>query len=485
MNFKLVSRIISMVLLSEAVFMLVPMAIALFDGQGNVAIGFLLTIIIIAFFGTSVLLLTKNRTQDFYAQEGFLATGLSWIFMSLLGCLPFVISGEIPRFIDAFFETVSGFTTTGSSIISDVEALPRAFLYWRCFTQWLGGMGVLVFLMAVIPAANKGKSSDMFLLRAESPGPDVGKLTPHMRSTASILYLIYIGMTVLCFIFLLIGNTPVFDSICLSFGTAGTGGLGLKNDSLASYTPFVQSVIAVFMFLFGVNFNVYYLILLKKFKPAFKNQELWAYALYYVAAVVIIVIDIADMYPTFGEALRHSTFQVSSIITSTGYFITDFELWPSLSKSILFALMFVGACAGSTSGGMKISRTIILAKTLRRNVRHAIHPDRTDVIQIDNRRLNEQTVANVSSYLVAYVVIIAISFLLVSVDGHSMMTSFSAVVSCFNNIGPGFEAIGVTGNYSSFSDFSKLVLCGDMFLGRLEIFPLLAMLSKTTWNRNL
>ncbi len=485
MNIKLVSRIISMVLLIEAAFMLIPTIIALCDGQKNVAMGFLLTILIIAVSGASVLLCTQKRTQDFYAQEGFLATGLSWIFMSLLGCLPFIISGEIPRFTDAFFETVSGFTTTGSSILTDVEALSKALIYWRSFTQWLGGMGVLVFLMAVIPAANKGKSSDMFLLRAESPGPDVGKLTPHMRSTASILYLIYIGMTILCFIFLLIGKTPVFDSICLAFGTAGTGGLGIKNDSIASYTPFAQNVITVFMFLFGVNFNVYYLILLRKFKPAFKNQELWAYVLYYATAVIVIVINIADMYPTFGEALRHSAFQVSSIITSTGYSTTDFDLWPSLSKGILFALMFIGACAGSTGGGMKVSRTIILAKTLRRNVRHAIHPDRTDVIQIDNRRLDEQTVTNVSSYLVAYVVIIAISFLLISVDGHSMMTDFSAVVACFNNMGPGFEAVGATGNYSSFSDFSKLVLCGDMFLGRLEIFPLLAMLSKTTWNRNL
>ncbi len=485
MNFKLVSRIISMVLLIEAVFMLVPMVIALCDGQGAVALSFLYTILIIAAVSGTVLFLTRKRTQDFYAQEGFLATGLSWIFMSLFGCLPFFISGEIPNFIDAFFETVSGFTTTGSSILTDVEALPKALIYWRSFTHWLGGMGVLVFLMAVIPAANKGKSSDMHLLRAESPGPDVGKLTPHMRSTATILYLIYVGMTVLCFIFLLIGKMPVFDSICITFGTAGTGGFGIKNDSMASYTPFAQNVTTVFMFLFGVNFNVYYLLLLKKFKSAFKNQELWAYVLYYVAAVLAIFVNIINMYPTWGEALRHSAFQVSSIMTTTGYATTDFELWPSFSKGILLALMFIGACAGSTGGGIKVSRTIILAKTLRRNVRHAIHPDRTVVIQMDNRRLNEQTITNVSSYLVAYVAIIAVSFLLISADDHSMMTNFSAVIACFNNIGPGFETVGATGNFSSFSGFSKIVLCADMLLGRLEIFPLLAMLSRTTWNRNL
>lgn len=485
MNFKLVSRIISMVLLIEAVFMLVPMVIALCDGQGTVALSFLYTILIIAAVSGTVLFLTRKRTQDFYAQEGFLATGLSWIFMSLFGCLPFFISGEIPNFIDAFFETVSGFTTTGASILTDVEALSKALIYWRSFTHWLGGMGVLVFLMAVIPAANKGKSSDMHLLRAESPGPDVGKLTPHMRSTATILYLIYVGMTVLCFIFLLIGKMPLFDSVCIAFGTAGTGGFGIRNDSMASYTPFAQNVTTVFMFLFGVNFNVYYLIILKKFKSIFKSQELRAYIVYYILAVVVIFFNIADMYETRGEALRHSAFQVSSIMTTTGFATTDFELWPSLAKSILFALMCIGACAGSTGGGIKVSRTIILAKTLRRNVRHAIHPDRTVVIQMDNRRLNEQTITNVSSYLVAYVAIIAVSFLLISADDHSMMTNFSAVISSVNNIGPGFETVGATGNFSSFSGFSKVVLCADMFLGRLEIFPLLAMLSRTTWNRNL
>lgn len=465
--------------------MLVPLFIALGDKEGDVALSFLYTIGAIVVLSGAVLFLTKKRTLDFYAQEGFLATGLSWIFMSIFGALPFVFSGQIPNFIDAFFETVSGFTTTGSSILTDVEALSRALIYWRSFTHWLGGMGVLVFMMAVIPAANKGKSSDMHLLRAESPGPDVGKLTPHMKSTASILYLIYIGMTIICIIFLKIGDMSWFDSICIGFGTAGTGGFGIKNDSMASYTPFAQNVTTIFMFLFGVNFNVYYLLLLKKFKLAFKNQELWAYVLYYTAAVLIIFLNIINMYPTWGEALRHSAFQVSSIMTTTGYATTDFELWPSLSKGILLALMCVGACAGSTGGGMKVSRTIILAKTLRRNVRQAIHPDRTVVIQMDNRRLNEQTITNVSSYLVAYVVIIAISFLLISVDGHSMMTNFSAVIACFNNIGPGFEMVGATGNFSEFSNFSKVVLSADMLLGRLEIFPLLAMLSRTTWNRNL
>ncbi len=487
MNYKLVARIISLVLMIEAFFMLVPLFIALGDREGGVALSFLYTMAAIGITGGTVLLLTRNRTQDFYAQEGFIATGLSWIFMSLFGCLPFVISGQIPNFINAFFETVSGFTTTGASILSgeELESMSRALLYWRSFTHWLGGMGVLVFLMAVIPAANKGKSSDMHLLRAESPGPDVDKLTPHMKSTAAILYLIYIGMTVLCFIFLLIGKMPVFDSVCIALGTAGTGGFGVKGDSVASYTPFAQNVTTIFMFLFGVNFNIYYLLLLKKFRSVVKSQELRMYVLYYLTAVLAIFVNIVKMYPTWSEALRHSFFQVSSIMTTTGYATTDFELWPSFSKGILLALMCVGACAGSTGGGLKVSRTIILAKTLRRNVRQAIHPDRTVVIQMDNRRLNEQTITNVSSYLVAYVAIIALSFLLISVDNHTMMTNFSAVIACFNNIGPGFETVGATGNYASYGGFSKIVLCIDMLLGRLEIFPLLAMLSRTTWNRNL
>ncbi len=485
MNYKLVGRIISLVLLIEAFFMLVPLFIALADKESDVALSFLYTIIAIVFVSGTVLLLTKNRTQDFYAQEGFLATGLSWIFMSLFGCLPFVISGQIPNFINAFFETVSGFTTTGASILTDVEALSRGLLYWRSFTHWLGGMGVLVFLMAVIPAANKGKSSDMHLLRAESPGPDVGKLTPHMKSTAGILYIIYIALTVLCAIFLLIGKMPFFDSICIAFGTAGTGGFGVRNDSLASYTPFAQNVTTIFMFLFGVNFNIYYLLLLRKFKSIVKSQELRVYILYYTLAVAGIFCTVVNMYDTWNEALRHSAFQASSIMTTTGFATTDFEIWPSLAKGILLALMCIGACAGSTGGGIKVSRTIILAKTLRRNVRHAIHPNRIVVIQMDNRRLNEQTITNVSSYLVAYVAIIAMSFLLISVDNQTMMTNFSSVIACFNNIGPGFETVGATGNYSSFSGFSKIILCADMLLGRLEIFPLLAMLSRTTWSRNL
>ncbi len=485
MNYKLVSRIISYVLVIEAFFMLVPLFIAIGEKNSSVVLSFLYTIAAIGVLSGGVMFLTRKRTSDFYAQEGFLATGLSWIFMSLFGCLPFFISGYIPNIIDAFFETVSGFTTTGSSILTDVEALPRALLYWRSFTHWLGGMGVLVFLMAVIPAVNKGKGSDMHLLRAESPGPDVGKLTPHMKSTAAILYLIYIGMTVLCVIFLLIGKMPFFDSICIAFGTAGTGGFGVRNDSLASYTPFAQNVTTIFMFLFGVNFNIYYLMLLRKFRSVIKSQELRVYILYYVLAVGFIFANIMNMYDTWNEALRHSAFQASSIMTTTGYATTDFELWPSLAKGILMALMCIGACAGSTGGGIKVSRTIILAKTLRRNVRHAIHPDRTVVIQMDNRRLNEQTITNVSSYLVAYVAIIALSFLLISVDNQTMMTNFSAVIACFNNIGPGFETVGATGNFSTFSGFSKIVLCADMLLGRLEIFPLLAMLSRTTWNRNL
>jgi len=429
----------------------------------------------------------KDVTErGFYSQEGFVATGLSWIFMSLFGCLPFVISGQIPGFVDAWFETASGFSTTGSSILTDVEALSRGMLYWRSFTHWLGGMGVLVFMMALIPAASKRKNSDMFLLRAESPGPSVGKLTPHMRSTAAILYLIYIVMTVMCILCLRFwGRMDWFDAVCIGYGTAGTGGFGIRNDSLASYTPAAQNITTVFMLLFGVSFNVYFLVILGKLRTAFKNEELRAYLLIWGSATAIVFVSILGMYNTPGESLRHAAFQTSSIMTTTGYSSTDFEQWPALSKTVLLILMCVGASAGSTGGGMKVARLLLLGKSLRRSMRRALHPNRAVNVQMDGATVSEQTMNNTSAYLVAYAAIIVLSVLAISVDGKSMTTNISAVIACFNNIGPGFETVGATGNYSSFSIFSKLVLIADMLLGRLEIFPLLVMLSRSAWDRRL
>ena len=486
MNMGIVGRIVSMVLLIEAVFMLVPILIALIDRDSDAAMGFVWTLAGTVIVSLPVYLLTRRASQEFYAQEGFVATGLSWIMLSVVGCLPFVISGEIPNLLDAFFETVSGFTTTGASILTNVEALSRPMLYWRSFSHWLGGMGVLVFLMALIPVASKTRNnSDIYLLRAESPGPEVGKLTPHMRSTALILYVLYIGLTVLCFIFLLFGGMPVFDSICTAFGTAGTGGFGIRNDSLASYSPFAQNVTTIFMFLFGVNFNMYYLVLLRRFGSILRNEELRAYIIYCVAAIATVAISTADNYASFGENLRHSAFQVVSIMTTTGFATVDTNLWPEIAKTALIVVMCVGACAGSTGGGMKVSRTVILAKSLRRNVRHALHPNRTVSLRMDGHPVSEQTIAAVGAYLVAYVIIVIVSFVIISLDNRSMETNMTAVLACFNNIGPGFGDVGATGNYAAFGALSKLTLCADMLLGRLEIFPLLVMLSRSTWNRNL
>ena len=489
MNIKLVGRIVAMVLIIEAAFMAVPILFGILDGEPDVVLGFAVTVAAIAVVCAVVFGLCRGRDiadRGFYSQEGFVATGLSWIFMSLFGCLPFVISGQIPNFVDAWFETVSGFTTTGSSILTDVEALSRGMIYWRSFTHWLGGMGVLVFMMAIIPAASKRKNSDMFLLRAESPGPTVGKLTPHMRSTAAILYLIYIVMTVICVLLLRFwGGMSWFDAVCSGYGTAGTGGFGIKNDSYASFSPAAQNITTIFMMLFGVNFNVYFLLILGKLRTALRNEELRAYWIIWGVATIIVFVNVFSMYDTLGESLRHAAFQTSSIMTTTGYCSTDFEQWPTLSKTVLLLLMCIGASAGSTGGGLKVARLLLLGKSLRRSVRRALHPNRTVNVQMDGATVSEQTVNATSAYLVAYSAIIVLSILAVSVDGKSLTTNISAVIACFNNIGPGFETVGATGNFSSFSMFSKLVLIGDMLLGRLEIFPLLVMLSRSAWDRRL
>lgn len=484
MNVKLVGRIIAHVVLIESAFMLIPILIALIDREPQVALSFVYTIAIMIPLGVGTFLLTKEHSNSFYTQESFVATGLSWIIMSVFGCLPFVFSGQIPNFVDAFFEITSGFTTTGASILRNVEALSRGLLYWRSFSHWLGGMGVLVFLMALIPASKKGKSSDLYLLQAESPGPTVEKFTPRIRQTALTLYLIYIAMTVLCLICLLISGMPFFDSVCITFGTAGTGGFGTLNDSMASYSPAAQVIVTIFMFLFGVNFNTYYLILTKKFKSAFRSTEVIVYFAIFAFSAITIAINTLSYWGGFGESLRHAAFQVSSIMTTTGYATTDFNLWPAYSRSLLMILMCIGACAGSTGGGMKVSRVVLLCKSLVRNLKLSIHPNRATSVQLDSKTVSEKTLDNLGAYLIAYVSIIVFSFLAISVDNMSTTTNFTAVLACFNNIGPGFDTVGPTGNYADFSAFSKLVLSFDMLLGRLEIFPLLALFSKTAWDRS-
>ena len=482
MNYKMMGRFIAQILALEAAFMVPALLISLAGAETPAIRGFVLAMVITLAIAAALYLGSKGAERSgFYAKEGLVCVGISWIVLSLTGCLPFYLSGEIPHFIDAFFEIVSGFTTTGASILTAVEDFSRGIIYWRSFSHWLGGMGVLVFLLAVAPLRGGSGGFTMHLLRAESPGPNVGKLVPKMRQTAGILYFLYILLTLLDIAFLLVGHMPLFDAVCTAFGTAGTGGFGIKNDSMAGYSPYLQNVCTVFMLLFGVNFSCYYLLLMRKLGSVLKDEELRLYLGLILGSIVLITLDLRGVYATFEETLRHAAFQVSSIITTTGFATTDFDQWPGLSKCILLLLMVVGACAGSTGGGLKCGRVLLIFKSLRRNISQVLHPQKVQVIRTNGRVESERVVANTNAYLAAYVSLIALSFLLISVDDLSITTNLSAVLACFNNIGPGFELVGATGNYSVFSDFSKLVLVLDMLAGRLEIFPILVLFSRTTW----
>lgn len=483
MNVKNISRTVGLILLITGIFQLFPLLIAVIDHEPRNILAYIESLCLILLVGSALLLFSRGGNRMFSAQEGFAATGLSWIFMSAFGALPFFLSGQIPSYVDAFFEMVSGFTTTGASILTDVEALSRCNLFWRSFSHWLGGMGVLVFLLAVVPGARKNGGTGIYLMRAESPGPSVDKLTPHLRQTAMILYGIYILLTVLCTVCLLLGGMPVFDSFCIAFGTAGTGGFAIKNSSMGGYSYFLQTVVTVFMFLFGVNFSLYYMLLLRKFKAVFKNEELRLYFGIAAGSIILIAINISRMYNTVYESVHHAAFQVVSIMTTTGYGTVDFEQWPAFSKAILLSLMFIGASAGSTGGGLKVSRVLLLMKSIRRTIRKALHPRRVQPVYMDGRAVSEEVCDNVNAYLAIYCVILVLSFAIISVDGFSIGTNFSAVASCFNNIGPGFELVGATQNFSIYSDLSKIILSLDMLLGRLEIFPLLLLLSPDTWSR--
>jgi len=482
MNYKMMGRFLSQIIAIEAVFMLPALGISCGYAEWTSVRAFLYTLAIMLVLGGVLFLICRKAGRLFGAREGFVCVSFSWIVLSLLGCLPFFLSGAIPSYIDALFEIVSGFTTTGASILSDVEALDKGLLYWRSFSHWLGGMGVLVFLLAI--SGSGGKGFTMHLLRAESPGPDVGKLVPRMRQTAMILYVIYIVITVINIIFLLAGGMPLLDAVCTAFGTAGTGGFGVKNDSIASYSPYIQNVCTVFMLLFGVNFSCYYLLLLRQFKSVFKDEELRLYFGIAFISILLIVLNIRPLYGSLEETIRHAAFQVSSIMTTTGFATTDFDLWPSFSKGILLMLMVVGASAGSTGGGIKVARVLLLFKSLRRNIRQVLNPQKVQVIRNNDRVVDEKILANANAYLAAYVIIVILSFLLISLDGFSTGTNISAVLACFNNIGPGLEAVGPTCNYGAYSIVSKLVLIVDMLAGRLEIFPMLVLLSRSTWKRH-
>ena len=433
--------------------------------------------------GALLFFLCRGAEGAFFAKEGVVSVGLCWILMSAVGALPFCISGEIPNYIDALFESASGFTTTGASVVPVVESLSRGMLYWRAFSNFLGGMGVLVFLLAFVPVGRKNGGHTMHLLRAESPGPDVGKLVPKMRTTAIILYSTYISLTLLLTVLLLFGKLPLFDAVCTAFSTAGTGGFGILSDSMASHSPYVQTVIAVFMLLFGVNFGCYFLILMKNFKGVLKDEELRLYGAIVLVAVVLITANTLPFYDGFGEALRHSLFQVASIITTTGFSSVDFNLWPTFSKMILVILMFIGGCAGSTAGGLKCSRVLIYIKAMRRNVAEVLRPRKIKTIRISGNAVDERIVSSASAYLLAYLGILCVSALLVSFDSISFEAAMTSVISALNNVGPGLGEVGPLGSYAELSVLSKLTLTFNMLAGRLELFPILVLLHKDAWRR--
>ena len=478
MNYSVVIYILGWIMEIEAAFLALPGIVsAIYGEKGGFA--FLWVALGSAVAGSAIIL-RKPKNMRFYLREGFVTVALSWILMSVIGCLPFVINGDIPHFADALFEMISGFTTTGATVVSDVEGLTKGSLFWRSFSHWIGGMGVLVFLLAIVPMAG---GSHMNLMKAESPGPQVDKLVPKVQSTAKILYGIYFALTVLELVFLLIGRMPLFEAMLTAFGTAGTGGFGFRNDSFASFSPYIQWVVTIFMILFGVNFNAYFLLLMRKFRRAAASEEVRGYFVVIVVAVGIITANIYSMYNSFGEALRQAAFQVGSIITTTGFSSCDFDLWPTLSKEILVMLMFIGACAGSTGGGIKVSRFLILGKTLAKELKTALHPQVVAPARMDGKLLNHETIRTTNVFIAAYIFIFAASFFLISLNGFDMVTNFTAVAATLNNIGPGLEMAGPMQNFGCFADPAKLVLIFDMLAGRLEIFPMLVLFMPDTWRR--
>ena len=477
MNTSIIRYILGQVLRLEGLFLFLPCMVSVIYWEAS-GFAFLSSALLCILLGT-LMTVKKPTTHTFYLKEGCITTALSWIVLSIFGALPFYISSEIPSFTDALFETVSGFTTTGASILSDVEALSHCSLFWRSFTHWIGGMGVLVFLLAIVPLSG---GSNINLMRAESPGPSVGKLVPKMKLTARILYGIYFVMTVIMIFLLLAGNMPLFEALCTAFGTAGTGGFGFLNDGMASFSPYIQWVITIFMILFGVNFNAYYYILFRQFSKAFAMEEVRYYFLIILSAVAIIFIDILDMFSTAFEALTHAAFQVGSIITTTGYSTTDFNLWPQTSKCMLVLLMFIGACAGSTGGGMKVSRFVILFKNIGKEFHSYIHPRSVKKIQLDGKPVEHDVVRSINVYCFTFAAIFCASVLLISLEGYDFTTTFTAVAATFNNIGPGLELVGPISNYGHLSDFSTWVLTFDMLAGRLELFPLLLLFHPTIWS---
>lgn len=478
MNYSIIRFILGRMLRIEGLVLLVPSLVSLVY-QEHSGLTFVLTSALL--IALSLLLGKRPKNMVFYAKEGFVIVALAWILWSAFGALPFVLSGSIPHFVDAFFETVSGFTTTGSTILQDIEVLPKGINFWRCLTHWIGGMGVLVFVMAVIPLGNKGA---MFLMRAEMPGPTCDKLVPKSRGTAKILYCMYLFLSGVEVLLLLAGGMDLYNAVIHTFSTAGTGGFSSMNASVAAFdSAYIDGVITVFMLLFGINFNLYYLLLLKNVRAVMKSEELRAYLGIVAGAIALITLNILHLYETPLRALRYAAFQVASIITTTGFVTANYELWPELSKTVILLLMIIGACAGSTGGGMKVSRILILSKTIGKEVRQILHPKSVNVVKMDGKRVPGESIHGVYVYLICYLVILCGSVLLVSVDNQDFTTNFTAVLTTLNNVGPGLAKVGPIENFFHFSYFSKLVLSMDMLVGRLEILPMLMMFAPQVWRK--
>ena len=478
MNYSIVLYILGCVLKFESAFLVLPALVGLIYRE-HASVSYLAVAVLCLILGV-LLTHKKPRSTNLYTREGFVAVALSWIIMSIFGAIPFVLTGDIPFYVDALFETISGFTTTGSSILTDVESISKASLFWRSFSHWIGGMGVFVFIMAILPMMG---GSTMNLMRAESPGPSVSKLVPRVRDTAKILYGLYMAITVLGVIMLCLCGMPLFDSLCTTFGSVGTGGFGVKNSSIGGYSPLIQNAVTILMILSGVNYTVYFCLLSRQFKEAFSIEEVRWYFLIIFASALTIAWNIRPLYATLGETLRHSFFQVGTIITTTGFATTDFNMWPQLSKTILLLLMMIGACAGSTGGGIKVSRVLILFKAIRKELSMMIHPRMVKKIKMDGHNLSHETLRSTNVYMTAYFIVLFVSLLIVCLDEYDLSTNFTAVLATLNNIGPGLELVGPTQNFALFSPLSKCVLMFDMLAGRLELFPMLVILLPSCWKK--
>lgn len=481
MNYRLIFHTLGKILLVEAGLLLLPLLVSIIYQERSLYFPFIISILILVLISSMLIFFIKKDNSSFFAKEGFMIVSLGWIFISLFGCLPFIISKEIPNFFDAFFETVSGFTTTGSTILSDIESISKGLLFWRSFSHWIGGMGILVFVLAFLPNIDP---RSMYILKAESPGPQVGKLVSKIKITARILYGIYLFLTLFQILLLVVGDMPLFDSVVNALATAGTGGFSIKNNSIAAYNSiYSEIIITIFMFLFAINFNLFYFILIGQGKRLFKNEELRWYLGIIVFAILIITLNTLSTFNNMSEALRYSSFQVASIISTTGFSTIDFNSWPELSKWTLVILMLTGGCAGATCGGIKISRIAILSKTVLSEIRNALHPHQITTIRFEGKKVDNHVIKGVAAFIIAYFFILIIGTLVISVDNLDSVTNFTAVISCLNNIGPGLSSIGPLGNFSIFSNFSKFFLSLIMLTGRLEIFPMLILFSPKLWRK--